>query len=398
MRDSQMQAASQPRRIRLFFLIPSFKTGGAELQLLSLLRGLDKTRFEITIAAFYRGNEYDAAFEAIPGVSVLYLEKKGALDFRLVRRLMDFFRHHPVDIVQCTNVSARLVGVFCAKRARVPVIIATERTARLLYLSFGSRIYLFFEKYALRSADLVIANSNAGRKFVMSRGVAEERTRVIYNGVDPERVSSNRSPRQMRQELALPDKAFVVGMVARLEVLKDPALFITACGRMMSRFPNVYALLVGDGSLLNDMKFLAQQTDFSERIIFTGRRADVADVLQVMDVVLLTSRKIEGCSNSLLEAMALGKAVIATAVGGTVELIEHEQNGILVAPGNSNELADAVCRVYHDAGLRERLGKNARDTAAKQFSQAAMVRAYEATFIDLLARKSGDLIRSAKDE
>jgi glycosyltransferase involved in cell wall biosynthesis len=398
MRDSQRQAAIQPRRIRLFFLIPSFKTGGAELQLLSLVRGLDQARFEITVAAFYRGNEYDAAFEAIPGVSVLYLEKKGALDFRPVRRLLDFFNNHSVDVVQCTNVSARLVGVFCAKRVRVPVVIATERTTRLLYSSFGSRIYLFFEKYALRSADLVIANSAAGCEFVLSRGVAAERTRVIHNGVDSDRLQIIRSPSHIRQELGLTDQAFVIGMVARLEALKDPAVFITACVRVMSRLPDVYALLVGDGPLLNDMKFLAQQTDFSGRIIFTGRREDVADVLQIMDVVLLTSRKVEGCSNSLLEAMALGKPVIATAVGGTVELIEHEQNGLLVAPGKADELAEAVCRVYSDAGLRDRLGRNARETVSQQFSQTAMVRAYEATCIDLLARKSGDLIRSGNCE
>lgn len=398
MRDSQIQADFQPRRVRLFFLIPSFKTGGAELQLLSLLRGLNKDRFEITVAVFYRGNEYDAAFEAIAGVSVLYLDKQGVLDFKPVRRLMDFLNHHPIDIVQCTNVSARLVGVFCAKRARVPAVIATERTTRLLYSSFGSRIYLFFEKYALRSADLVIANSAAGREFVLSRGVTSERTRVIYNGVDSERFRPTRSPREMRKEIGLPEQAFVIGMVARLEAMKDPAIFIAACGRVMSRFPEVYALLVGDGPLLNDMKHLARQMALSERILFTGRRSDVANMLQVMDAVLLTSREVEGCSNSILEAMAFGKAVIATAVGGTIELIEHEQNGLLVSPGNADELADAVCRLYNDAGLRERLGARAQETVAQRFSQSAMVGAYEAIYVDLLARKSSAFIGSGKSE
>ena len=102
-------------RIRLFFLIPSFKSGGAELQLLTLLRGLDKTQFAVVVAAIYRGNENDAQFEAIPQVSVEYLDKKWMLDFSPFIKLPRLLVKHRIDILQCYNISARLMGIFSAK-------------------------------------------------------------------------------------------------------------------------------------------------------------------------------------------------------------------------------------------------------------------------------------------
>ena len=362
------------------FLIPSFKTGGAEMQLLSLVRGLDKKTFDVVVAAFYRGNELDAAFESIAGVRVLYLDKRGALDLRPVRRLLDCLRRRPADVLQAVNVSARLIGVLCAKIARVPMIVATERTSRPLYSSFGSRIYLFLERFALRAADVVIANSAAGRAFVAARGVPKERIEVIYNGVDPQRLVSTRTPQQVREALSLPESAFVVGMAARVEASKDPACFVAACAQAMARQDDLYALLVGDGPLLTQTQQLAQQTGFSNRFIFTGRREDVADLFSAMDAALLTSSKIEGCSNALLEAMALGRAVIATRVGGNVELIEDEVNGLLAAPGDAPALAAAVIRLHDDGALRRRLGENGRETVGRRFSQAAMVHAYESLY------------------
>lgn len=391
-----LRSKSPTSRLRLLFLIPSFKTGGAEMQLLSLVRGLDKATFDVVVAAFYRGNELDAAFESITGVTVLYLEKRGSLDLRPVRRLTDYLRRRPVDVLQAINVSARLIGVLCAKMARVPMIVATERTSRPLYASFGSRIYLALERFALRTADLVIANSEAGRRFVAARGVPDERIRVIYNGVDLDRLASTQRPQEVRAEMGLPESAFVVGMTARIEASKDPALFVAACGRVMSCREDVCALLVGDGPLLQRTKQLAQQTGFSNRFVFAGRRADVADLFSVMDVVLLTSRKIEGCSNALLEAMALGRAVVATRVGGNVEVIAEEVNGLLVAPGDAHELAAAIIRLHDDRALRQRLGENGCETVRRRFSQTAMVRAYESLYRSFFERAKPVVVRDGR--
>ncbi len=382
------QPNSDDSRIRILFVIPSFKTGGAEIQLLSLVRGLNKTRFAVTVAAFYQGNELDADYESIPDTKIVYLNKKSGPDFSFVQRLMQLIRHEHFDIVQCYNISARLLGILSAKKLGVPYTIATERTARLLYSSWGSRFYLFFEKYALRYASLVIANSEAGRQFAISRGVPKARTRVIYNGIDPQRFLPTRSKQEVRQELKIPEKAFVIGLVARIEKLKDPFTFISAAQIVADQMPNAFFVVVGDGPLLEPMRQRVNELTLQQQFTFTGRRSDVADMLNMMNVLVLTSKQVEGCSNSLLEAMALGKAVIATRVGGNVELITRESNGLLVPPQHPQELADAILRVYNDAALRERLERQARQSALENFSQTAMVSSYEAIYHELLPDKA----------
>ena len=371
------------KRIRILFLIPSFKTGGAEIQLLSLVRGLDKSLFNVTIAAFYQGNELDSFFENHPEISVFFLGKKGALDFSFVRRLFTLMKQQQFDIVQSYNVSARFFGMITAKKARVPVVITTERTARLIYSSIGSRFYLFFEKYTTRSADALIANSEAGRCFAIQRGVRRERTAVIYNGIDPERFCFTRGRDSLRTELFIPKDAFVVGMLARIDKLKDPFTFLDAARRVFEKNELARFMLVGDGPMLESVKKQAVAMGLKNRIIFTGLRTDVADLLNCMDVVLLTSYRVEGCSNSLLEAMALGKPVIATRVGGNLELVVNERTGLLVDPRNPAQVADAVLRLYRDEALCRTMVENARRLVEIKFSQRAMVSQHEKLYLEL---------------
>ncbi|MBN1464524.1 glycosyltransferase, partial [candidate division KSB1 bacterium] len=381
-----LQAGHAADRIRILFLIPSFKTGGAEIQLSSLVRGLDKSVFCVTIAAFYRGNDLDQIYENTPDVTVVYLDKKGALDFSYLRRLVTLLQQGRFDIVQCYNQSARLFGVIAAKMVHVPAVIATERTARPLYSSFGSRFYLFLEKFALRKADILIANSKAGRDFAIARGVRRERTRVIYNGLDPARRRITRDRDVVRDELLIAQDAFVIGMVVRVEALKDPFTFVGAARSIIEKYDRARCLLVGDGPLLDRVKAYADDSGLTSRMIITGHRTDVADMMNCMDVMILTSKHVEGCSNSLLEAMALGVPVIATRVGGTAEVVEHERTGLLVSPSSPAEVAAAIERLYCDEKLRKRLAVNAQLHVDDRFSQEAMVCGHEHLYLELVRK------------
>lgn len=370
-------------QIRILFIIPSFKAGGAEIQLLSLLQGLDKSKFVAHVAVFYRGNELDELYEQSSQVHVHYLDKKSACDFLFLLRLYDLIVEYRFHIVQSYNVSARFFGTITAKVAGTPVTIVTERTARLLYSSMGSRFYLFFEKFVMRCADFLIANSESGRQFALSRGVQKARTRVIYNGIEPRRLHVERAKKAVRDDFAIPEHAFLVGMVARLEPVKDPFTFVKAAHYLAERQANFYFMLVGDGSLFTSIKTATSTSEPRSRITLTGYRTDTADLISCMDVLILTSKDVEGCSNALIEAMSLGKPVIATRVGGTAELIEHEKSGILIPPEDALELAAAIERLYDDPSLRERLARNAQEYAASRFTQSAMVSAHEKLYADL---------------
>lgn len=381
-------------RIRILFVIPSLKIGGAEMQLLSLLQSLDKRKFAVHVAVFYRGNALDKQYEQSRDVQVHYLEKKSACDIFFLFRLYKVLVKHRFHIVQSYNISARFFGTITAKLAGDSAIIATERTARLLYSSAGSRVYLFFEKFAIRAADLLIANSQSGRDFARSRGVREDRIRVIYNGIDPSRLQVCREKNAVRENFSIPAHAFLIGMLARIEPVKDPFTFVRAAHYLTKKNPNFYFMLIGDGSLLPSVKAAVANSELTSRMKVTGFRMDTADVLSCMDVVVLTSKYVEGCSNALIEAMSLGKPVVATRVGGNIELIEHEKSGLLIAPAQPRELADAIERLYREPALRQHLAQNAQADAAIRFSQQAMVSAYEKLYRDLVRSRRKESMRA----
>ncbi len=380
------EAAETPRRrIRLLFLIPSFHTGGAELQLLSLVRGLDRRRFQVAAAAFYRGGTYDEAFAAVPDTELIFLGKRGPWDLRPLPRLIAYLRRRPADVLQAINVSTRLIGILAAKAAHVPVVIAAERTGVEHYSSWGSRVYQMAEKYALRLADCVATNSEAGRRLTEARGVKSERIRVIYNGVDEERLPAGEAG-AIRRELGLPESAFVIASAMRFEPVKDPLRFVDLAAELRRAGEEVYGLAIGEGSLWQEARRRAAEKGVEKVIVFTGGRTDAPRLLQAADVVVSTSTRIEGCSNVLLEAMALGKAVVAGRVGGNEEIIEHERTGLLVDATNLAETAAAVIRLRNDPAFRRRLGERAQMVFQNRFTQAAMVRAYEALYQELVEK------------
>jgi|GEM_PF-3723888 len=366
------------QRIKILYLIPSFRTGGAELQLLSLVKGIDKSRFQITIAVFYSGHDLDDEFCAVPGVDVVFLEKKSGLDFSWLRNLFLLLKTEHLDILQAYNVSARLYGILFGKMTNVPYLIATERTAKLLFSSFGARVYLWFEKYAIRRADLVIANSEAGRRFSMSRGVPSDKVKVIYNGIDPERLQIKTPGRTIRQQFNIPENAVCIGMIARAETHKAPLTFMQVAKAVNRQVTHSCFVFVGDGPMLADMKTFAVSSNMD--VIFTGRQNKVADFLNAMDIVILTSNKVEGCSNVLIEAMACGKPIVATDVGGNRELIQHGENGFVVPPQQVSEMSNAIVQLCGDKTLRMQFSDNAFKMAEKKYSQRSMTHAFETLY------------------
>jgi len=383
------RTALESDRIRLLFVIPSFRIGGAEVQLLSLVRGLDKSRFDVTVAVFNRQGELEADFINVPDVEIVDLQKSGAADFRVLPRLITVIRRKDIQIVQSYNVSARLFGMLAAKLVRSPKAVATERTARLIYSSFGSRIYLFLEKFVLRAADAVIANSKAGKDFAESRGALPEKTFVIHNGIDADRLTIKESPLAVRSSLGIPASAFVVGMAARIERIKDPLTLMNAARILVQNYDDLRFLLVGDGPMLKEVKAGVAAFGLDSQFILAGHRSDAVDFINAMDVVVLTSSRVEGCSNSLLEAMQLGKAVVATRVGGNAELIDPQRNGLLISPQNPHELAEVIRILHDDPAYRQRLAAAAQQKATEHFSQQSMVRKHQKLYEELLGTRQG---------
>ncbi|MDZ7724651.1 MAG: glycosyltransferase [candidate division KSB1 bacterium] len=377
------QSMQQPDKINLAFLIPSLQTGGAEMQLLSLVKGLDAQRFRITVIVLYAGYELESQVPVRPGIRLVRLYKRNAFDLFAFFRLIFVLKRGRFSILQSYNVSARLWGLMAARYAGIPRVISMERTARVIYSTPGSRFYVFAEKFVMRKSDLIIANSRAGKRFAMSRGAAPGKVRVIYNGLDPDRLFITRSRHELCEQWRIPAQAFILTWVGRLETVKDPMTFIDAVHRAVQSSAPVYAFIVGNGSLRSACEQTAAELGIRDRIVFTGTRSDVSNYYHAADAVVLSSGQVEGCSNTILEAMYLAKPVVATRVGGNPELIEHGKTGYLSAPGDAGALASEIQSLTENPE-RLTVGESARHSVQIKFSQTAMINAFETVYDELM--------------
>lgn len=196
----------------------------------------------------------------------------------------------------------------------------------------------------------------------------------IYNGVDLASCQNGGEGDEIRQELNLPDSALLIGTVGRLDPIKDQTGLIEAFSNFRESIPDCHLLIVGDGPEKENLK--QNQVD---GVHLLGMRTDVADILKALDVFVLPSLN-EGISNTILEAMAAGLPIVATAVGGTPELIKNEKNGLLVEPRNYPALTQALARYLNDEDLRSAHGEQNRMIIDSQFSILAMVSEYEAVW------------------
>ena len=374
------------QKIRLMFLIPSLSTGGAEIQLINLIRGLDRSRFCVHVVTLYSTPDSRKIVRKLE-IEYLELEKKNALDFRFILPLYFWIRRHRIDIIHGINVSARFFAWILGRMNRCKVVVS-ERNSQPVYSSPGSRFYHALEHFTNRKADWVVANSLAGKKFAESVGVPKKLTSMIPNGIDPDHLRSNGLASRFKQELGLNKEARIVGMVARLFPQKDHQTFLKAAEIVASKHNNCYFILVGDGPERDDLEQMTRRLSLEDRVIFAGNQSRIGDWLQIIDVVVLTSKQSEGCPNSIIEAMSLAKPVIVTHVDGNREWITDRQNGILIPPQHPEVLAQELAHLLDSPEQQQLLARNAKAYAQRRFSLSAMISSYENGYKKLLKMNS----------
>ncbi len=370
------------RQIRLMFLVPSLSTGGAEIQLINLVRGLDRSRFRVYVVTLYSTPDSSKRVKEL-GIEYLELDKRHAWDFRFLGPLYFWIRLHRIDIIHGINVSARFFAWVMGRMSHCKVVVS-ERNSQPVYSSLGSRFYHAMEHFTNRKSDWIVANSLAGKKFTESLGVSSSLTSMIPNGIDPDRLKSNGLSTRLKQELGLNSDSIIVGMVARLFPQKDHKTFLKAAEIVASKRNNCYFILVGDGPERDHLEQLTRRLSLDDRVIFAGNQSHIADWLQIIDVVVLTSKQSEGCPNSIIEAMTMAKPVIVTNVDGNREWIVDRQNGILIPPQHPEVLAQELSHLLDSPEQQRILAGNAKDYAQERFSLSTMISSYENGYKKLL--------------
>lgn len=376
------------RRLTVLLLVNDLRIGGAERQLAELARELDQERFRVIVATLYAGQPFENDVRDCAGVELHFLNqlgnRLGKFDFPTLFKLVRLLRREKVDIIQPFLTPATAFGMLAAIIARTPVKIVTERCGVRPNTHLGNKLYRFFEDRLTRFADAVVPDSEAGRRHVRSRGIAREKVRVIYNGVAPERVKTTLAERQaIRAEYGVLDESWLIGIAAGLTPANDHAGFLQAASIVRAEVPGTKFLLAGDGPLRGELMRRAAVLGLNGAVIFAGHQMRVAPYIGAMDVAVLSSCEHEGCSNFLLEAMGLGRPIVATGAGGNEELFPSGEAGLIVPPANPLILAHAILGIMRNPDAAERMQRRSREIFRQRFTLSTMIAEYEDLYADL---------------
>ncbi|MCX7098538.1 MAG: glycosyltransferase [Methylococcales bacterium] len=353
----------------VFFLARSLHIGGAERQLLALAIGLKQQGHAVSVVVFYAGGEFEAELVAA-GISLISLNKTGRWDIvPFLSRLVRVHRKAQPQLLHSYLTVPNLLSVLLKPWLPNTRIVWGVRASNMDLSRYDwlSRLTYRFECLASRYADLVIANSNAGKQYAVANGFRSDTITVVPNGIDTQRFHFNAQGRQhLRAQWGLADNEVLVGLVGRLDAMKDHGNFIAAGRLVLNAHPNVRLVCIGSGASDYGLSLQKQSEDLGERLIWAGPCHDMAAAYSALDISVSSSLS-EGFSNTIAEAMACGRPCVATDVGDSAWIIGD--TGVLVPAANPTLLADGLLQLLElDKASLAELGKQAHLRVEQEFS------------------------------
>lgn len=355
----------------ILFVNHSLAMGGIERMICDFADSLPRDEFNVHAAVFEAGGVLEETL-SLSGIPVHHLDKKEGLDFGLVKRLAALTREIGADVIHSNNYSAWLYSVLASKFGGTGVCVHTEHSN----VDSGEKRRYVLEWILSHWTHFVVSVSEMVRMNLIERArIDTRRIRYVPNGIDTVQFSSSVDIRHAtREELGLADDEVVVGAIGRLVPVKNHGLLLDAFSRALGKGVSLRLMIIGEGPERELLEETVGRLGLGSQVILTGERQDVDVLLNAMDIYVLSSLS-EGMSLSLLEAMSMGLPIIATAVGGSVDLVQ-EQNGILVPSGDAEAMKDAIIRLASDFEARKRMGQASRASVLEHYSKDAMVKHY----------------------
>ncbi len=366
------------RPSRVCFLIDRLSNAGTESQLLALIRHVDRARVEPYLCLLggedATSRELEPADCAVMRLGIRSLHHGRTLGQAI--RFARFLRGERIDVLQLYFSDSTYFGVTVGRLAGVRSIVGTR-----FNLGYSmTPVHRWLSRLARRFTDATMTNCAACRASVIDdEWVRPDEVHVIENGVESTRVAA--SP------MGRPSPQRHIGLVANLRPIKDPATFVRAAERVRATHPEARFSIAGEGELRPHLEQLIRELGLQDRVALIGRVTDVPAYLAGIDIAVLCSRS-EGSPNAVLEYMSAGRAVVASAVGGTRELIEEGRNGFLVPPDDPEALATAIRRYLDDPPLAIQCGEAARGVVQRRHDMKQRARRFE-TFCHELAERTG---------
>lgn len=356
-------------------VVENLNRGGLERMVLDLVKLQQRQGHECQVVCLYETGSLAHELDAV-GIPVTACNKGRGIDLRALARARWAIDRHETDVLHTHNAVAHYQAVLASCGLDVLRIVNTRHGMGAGQRT-GRKEWLY--RRALTRTDLVVTVCEAARQNGIARGMLPpSMTRVVPNGIAVERFSpaSSAMRRHVTQMLGLPQDTLMIGNVGRLNWTKDQAGLIKAFRQVHARHANAALLLIGDGELRSTLEQCAENEDVRECVHFLGDRNDVRELLQGLQLFVLSSAS-EGYSMALLEACAVALPIVATDVGGNGEIIQSGRTGQLVPAGDADALAEAMLLLLDDASRAANYGRAARAWVEKHGSLEAMADRYE---------------------
>jgi len=375
---------TSPRRIRVAFCLDSFAIGGTELNAVRTAEALDPQRIDLCVFHLQTHGSLRSRYERL-GVRMthvpipnLYSPRTAVQGVRLARLL----RRESVDVVHSHDIYCNIFVVPWARILSRCSIIASRRWGHK-----ASRPELAtINRWSSMLADRVLANSS-GVAGLLAREEGVPRKKIVeipnFLASNAFEIAQEATRLAQRRAWGVPDGAFAVGIVARLSPVKNHVLLLRAVAQLDARF---HLVVIGDGPSRAELGERARQLRIGSRVHFAGEVVSPHNLHQCFDVSVLCSLS-EGFPNSLIEAMAAARPVIATPVGGVTDAVTHGVTGLLVPVGDPVPLMDALRRLEADPLLRTRLGEAGREAVRMKFRQEVVIEKLSALYEMLADRR-----------
>jgi glycosyltransferase involved in cell wall biosynthesis len=382
---------SMGRKYRVAHVITRLELGGAQQNTLFCVREHDRRRFEVALIAG-EGGLLDAEARAIPDAEIALVPWlrhpiSPRHDLQALLRLRDYFKRRAIDVVHTHSSKAGMLGRLAAHLAGVPAVVHTAHG-----WSFNEtqppavrRCYTSLERWTAPLAGrlVMVSERNRDEGWALDIGRRSQYA-ILRSGIDTaEFERPQRDPAELRRELGIEPHQLLVGTVACLKPQKAPLDFVETARAAHAQCDRLRFVIAGDGALRDEVETRIRMLGLEGIVQPLGWRRDVPDLLHAMDLFLLTSRH-EGLPRSVLQAMAAGVPVVATAVDGTPEVVRHRESGLLVPPARPAAAAAALLELAHDERLRRSCAETARRGLSREFDIHHMVRDLERIYISLL--------------
>ena len=375
------------KKINVLQIVEGFGRGGAELKLLELVKYMDRTKFNTTFCSLGLDEGLDDEFENI-GVNSVTMKRKRRIDLGLLFKVVRLIREEKIDVVMTTLFYADVLGAIAGKLSGVKAIFSWETISSPEWL-LHRRLLPY--RFAVRFCNRVIAVSHATARFLWEkRGVPCNKIIVLPYGVDLKKYSVQKDY-EMRKKLGLNGRDRIVGVVGRLEPQKGHIYLIHSAKKIINRFPDVKFVFAGEGYLQGELEIAIRENGLDKYFVLLGFRSDIPDVLKAFDIFTLPSL-FEGLPNVVLEAMAAGKPVVASAVDGTVEAVVDDVTGFLVPPKNTEALQESLMKLLEDADLAEQMGLSGRKRVEEHFSLEKQVRRVEQLYLSSIVSNGKEMV------